>query len=304
MRGLVAASPGSGRSSPSFHHCCRFVLETVDVGLSRIERLTSGTLAFRAVLDSVGSRYHVWFCIVCTFESAVFSSLDGCALRFITQKHATFKPPRPSHTEAQAKTILQLSTTHSLTCTSQRSSPPFPPPQHAAERRTLQLHRGDELSRTGPCMPIPIPLLQTPFTRRTLHPYILTSLPPPPPSTQERLGTQLGALVVDPLLASAKETDAQRKGVRLSLQCSPAGPSHTSFATTPSLLTPLPLPTLQLINDGRGHQKRLQDAYTALKKAQAQQASAAKEASELVDQTARAKNNFLTKDSTLSKVRL
>lgn len=77
-----------------------------------------------------------------------------------------------------------------------------------------------------------------------------------------------------------------------------------SRAATPPSLTAPSLPISQLIHDGRGHQKRLQDAYTALKKAQAQQASAAKEASELVDQTARAKNNFLTKDSTLTKVRL
>lgn len=48
----------------------------------------------------------------------------------------------------------------------------------------------------------------------------------------------------------------------------------------------------------------MQDAYTSLKKAQVHQAAVQKEAAELGDQKSRAKHNFMTKDSTLSKVGL
>lgn len=58
----------------------------------------------------------------------------------------------------------------------------------------------------------------------------------------------------------------------------------------------------QLVADAQRHQKALQEAYTALKKAQAAHTLLQKEAEDLKDQCEKARHNFQSKDSTIAKV--
>lgn len=86
----------------------------------------------------------------------------------------------------------------------------------------------------------------------------------------EHLAAMLAQSVCEPLLATVRELEAARR---------------------------------QLTQEGQRQSRSLQDAYTVLKRAEMSHAQTQKEAADLVSDRDKAQSNFLSKTSTLSKVR-